>query len=87
MSDTEGRQLPMYRLTVVYDEPTRPKTVNGTWGLEKKGLWMKAPSSGKGRVTPELETKADRIAARDPLRPGWTTVDPSPGRRTPPAPR
>jgi len=45
--------------TVVYDEPTRPKTVNGTWGPEKKGLWMKAPTSGKGRVTPELETKAD----------------------------
>jgi len=45
--------------TVVYGEPTRPKTVNGTWGLEKKGLWMKAPSSGKGRVTPEYETKAD----------------------------
>ena len=45
--------------TVVYDEPTRPKTVNGTWGPEKKGLWMKAPSSGKGKVTPELETKAD----------------------------
>jgi hypothetical protein len=45
--------------TVVYDEPTRPKLVNGTWGLEKKGLWMKAPTSAKGRVTPELETKAD----------------------------
>lgn len=45
--------------TVVYDEPTRPKTVIGTWGLEKKSLWMKAPTSGKGRVTPELETKAD----------------------------
>jgi len=45
--------------TVVYDEPTRPKTVTGTWGLEKKGLWMKAPTSGKGKVTPELETKAD----------------------------
>ncbi|HEY1908704.1 MAG TPA: hypothetical protein VGG91_21850 [Myxococcaceae bacterium] len=45
--------------TVVYGEPTRPKTVNGTWGLEKNGLWMKAPSSGKGRVTPEFEAKAD----------------------------
>ncbi|HZX40938.1 MAG TPA: hypothetical protein VFE93_03810 [Myxococcaceae bacterium] len=45
--------------TVVYDAPTRPKTVNGTWGLDKKGLWMKAPGSGKGRVTPALETRAD----------------------------
>lgn len=45
--------------TVVYDEPTRPKTVNGTWGQEKKGLWMKAPTSGRGKVTPDLETKAD----------------------------
>ncbi len=44
---------------MVYDEPTRPKTIGGTWGLDKKGLWMKAPGSGKGRVTPELETKAD----------------------------
>jgi hypothetical protein len=45
--------------TAVYDAPTRPKTMNGTWGLEKKALWMKAPGSGKGRVTPALETKAD----------------------------
>ena len=45
--------------TVVYGEPTRPKTTSGTWGLDKKGLWMKAPTSGKGRVTPEFETKAD----------------------------
>ena len=45
--------------TVVYGEPTRPKTLNGTWGQEKKGMWMKAPSSGKGKVTPELETRAD----------------------------
>lgn len=44
---------------VVYDEPTRPKTIVGTWGLDKKGLWMKAPGSGKGRVTPQVETKAD----------------------------
>jgi hypothetical protein len=45
--------------TVVYGEPTRPKTTSGTWGLDKKGLWMKAPGSGKGRVTPQFETKAD----------------------------
>ena len=45
--------------TVVYGEPTRPKTVSGKWGLDKKGLWMKAPGSGTGRVTAELETKAD----------------------------
>ncbi len=44
---------------VVYDEPTRPRTLGGKWGLDRKGLWMKAPGSGKGRVTPELETKAD----------------------------
>jgi len=42
-----------------YDEPTRPKTTAGTWSLDRKGLWMKAPGSGKGRVTTELETKAD----------------------------
>ncbi len=45
--------------TVVYDEPTRPKTLTGKWGLDRKGLWMKAPGSGKGRVTPEMEIKAD----------------------------
>ena len=48
----------LYR-AVVYDEPTRPKTIAGTWGLDKKGLWMKAPGSGKGRVTPQVETKSD----------------------------
>ena len=48
----------LYR-AVVYDEPTRPKTLTGTWDLDKKGLWMKAPGSGKGRVTPQVETKAD----------------------------
>src|SRR5262249_375004 len=45
--------------TAVYDEPTRPKTTTGTWALDRKGLSMKAPGSGKGRVTPEIETKAD----------------------------
>ncbi len=45
--------------TVVYGEPTRPKTISGTWGLDKKGLWMKAPGSGKGRVTPQIDSKAD----------------------------
>jgi len=45
--------------TAVYDEPTRPKTTAGTWTLDRKGLSMKAPGSGKGRVTPEIETKAD----------------------------
>jgi len=44
---------------VVYGEPTRPRTTSGKWGLDRKGLWMKAPGSGKGRVTPEVETKAD----------------------------
>jgi len=45
--------------TVVYDEPTRPRTTAGKWGLDRKGLWMKAPGSGKGRVSPQLETAAD----------------------------
>jgi len=45
--------------TAVYDEPTRPKTTTGTWALDRKGLSMKAPGSGKGRVTTEIETKAD----------------------------
>ena len=44
---------------VVYGEPTRPRTIHGKWGLDRKGMWMKAPGSGKGRVTPELDTKAD----------------------------
>jgi hypothetical protein len=46
--------------TVVYGEPTRPKTVSGQWGFDKKaGLWMKAPGSGKASVKPIQETKAD----------------------------
>ena len=45
--------------TVVYGEPTHPKTVSGPWGLDKQGLWMKAPSAGKAAVQPIQETKAD----------------------------
>ena len=41
------------------NEPTRSRTLTGQWGIEKNGLWMKAPSSARGRVQVTRETQPD----------------------------
>jgi hypothetical protein len=40
-------------------EPSRQRTVTGQWGMDQRGLWMKAPGSARGHVQTTRELQAD----------------------------